>query len=1036
MKRILSVLIGASLACCAAMQASAEEPTLQNVQLDIAQQSLNAALLAWADQTGFQLICLAPEVARALTAPKMKGAFTATGALQQLLDGTPLVYEFTSERTVTVRARFTAASHTTGYVDRVDVPHLQIASLASGDRGDQQSAEGDKPTGALATTEPRAGADRNHSARQTDVEPLEEVLVTGTHIHGAEPIGSPLIVIDRAEIERTGYATIQDVIKTLPQNVGSRDTELTGTVGGFGSDNTSYGSGIDLRGLGPDATLTLLNGRRLAPAGISSFVDVSTIPLAMVERIEIVPDGASALYGSDAIGGVVNVKLRDGYDGMETRLRYGELTNGNVPEVALSQVLGTTWDTGHMFIGYEYYERDALASSAREFTANSDLRPLGGDNFSTLESNPGNIIQIGETPTSLAIPQGQDGTALSESALLADTINYNNLRSSDELLPRHERQSAMLSVSQSVGEKLRLFADVLYSEHEYRHRDDRSGATLVIPDTNAYRQLNNLFLGAGDIVMTYDLTDDFGPATKSGLSKAVSGSLGATLQFAKSWTSELSLRYAQVNESLVQRQFVDMDALSSALGSSDLTSAFNPFADGSNTNPAVLSNLVGRLNQDSEAEVQSVHLVADGDLFAISGGTAKVAIGGEIREERYRFRDVSTSAAGIPVESFFFLPHERTVRAAFAELILPVVGESNASPALRRLDFSLSARYENYSDVGDSVAPKFGFRWSPIEDLSFKGSVGRSFKAPLLKDLGTLSEAGYFPIPAEFDPAATDDSTLTLFLGGGNRDLKPEKAETWMLGVEMAPRSLPALRLEANYFHVALKDRVRLPASTLIPIFLTPELYPGVLRRDPTDAQIGAALASVINREFVPSPLPPVEAILDFRLQNIASVDVDGIDMSASYLVPTGAGDFEMSLAGSYLLAYDEQFSSIAPSTSVASTMGRPVDLRMRGGVSWSRSGWRGSAFANYVDNYRDNLSTPNRTVGSWTTVDIQLAREFGALLGKVGEATDLSLSVTNALDKDPPFANWPTGFGFDAANADPYGRRISLEFAVKWSRR
>lgn len=1012
----------AAILLLASSQLLAQDAKAAVVKFNIKPQPLAQALNTWADQSGMQIIWPVGDPVAYESSPAVRGALEPMDALRALLGDSGLTYSIISDgQTVAIHGR--------------DGSTLRAAATDGRDLGRPVSEANAAAQGRVVLQTGQVSdspAPRMEGIGVRDLG-VEEVLVTGTLIRGSQPIGSPLITVDRSEIERTGYATLQDVMRTLPQNVPSRDSELTGVVGGFGSDNTSYGTGIDLRGLGPDATLTLLNGRRLAPAGISSFVDISAIPLAMVDRIEIVPDGSSALYGSDAIGGVVNVRLREDYEGVETRLRYGRLTDGDVPESDLSQIFGTGWGSGHLFLGYEYYERDSLSSSARRFTNDSDLRAFGGDNFSGLESNPGNIIQVGDVPLSLAIPADQDGTALSEAQLLPDTVNLQNLRAFDELLPRHRRQSAVLSLSQTVGAQVKLFADVLYTDHDYRHRDERSGVTFVVPESNAYRQLNNLFPGAGDMVMAYNLTSDFGPATKSGSSRAVSGSVGGSFQVGESWVAETSLRYGKVRESVADPQFVDMVALSDALASSDLATAFNPFADGSNTDPSVLSALLGRLDQKSETEIKSINVSADGNLFAAPGGTAKAAVGGEIREESYRFSDITTSASGDAAASAFFLPRERTVRAAFAEFTFPVFGTENARPGFQRVDLSLSGRYEDYSDIGESTAPKFGINWSPVGGITFRGSLGRSFKAPLLKDLGTLSEAAYGPIPAEFDPLATDDSTLILLLGGGNRNLKPEKAKTWTLGVQFAPLSNGSPRLDLNYFHVDLKDRVRFPASTLIPIFQTPDLYPGVLIRNPTDAQIQAALASVDHDEFVPSPTPPVEAIVDFRLQNIAAVEVDGLDMSSSYRLATRAGDFLLAVSGSYLFAYDERFSSTAPSTSVVSTMGRPADLRLRGGFSWSRGNLIGSAFANYVDDYRDTLSVPNRRIDSWTTVDVQLSYSMKGLLGDFIESADLSLSATNVLDKQPPFANWPTGFGFDAANADPYGRRISLDLAVKW---
>jgi outer membrane receptor protein involved in Fe transport len=174
-----------------------------------------------------------------------------------------------------------------------------------------------------------------------------------------------VLTLDEEAIQETGRTTLQDVLQTLPQNFPGSQNEASQLGSINANRNVSFGSTVDLRGLGADATLTLLNGRRLAPAGFGNFVDISAIPLSAVARVDVLADGASATYGADAVAGVVNIILRDDFEGAETSVRYAAATPGEPTEIGFSQVFGAAWDTGSAMIGYEYRERSALASETR-----------------------------------------------------------------------------------------------------------------------------------------------------------------------------------------------------------------------------------------------------------------------------------------------------------------------------------------------------------------------------------------------------------------------------------------------------------------------------------------------------------------------------------------------------------------------------------------------------------------------------------------------------------------------------------------------
>ncbi len=231
------------------------------------------------------------------------------------------------------------------------------------------------------TSTPASAQDANgeDSTSNANAEPLEEVIVVGSHIRGISPGGSsPVIIFDRDAIDRTGVATMQQFFEELPQNFGGGANGAN--VGNLGVDrdtgnNFGQGSTINLRGLGTGTTLTLINGHRVSSSNRYQYVDVSLIPLSAVERVEILTDGASAIYGADAVGGVVNIVMRRDYTGYETGLRYGTVTTGGMKEYQVSQAAGWEWDDGHALVSYEFLEQDNLSALDKDFSSNVAYSP-------------------------------------------------------------------------------------------------------------------------------------------------------------------------------------------------------------------------------------------------------------------------------------------------------------------------------------------------------------------------------------------------------------------------------------------------------------------------------------------------------------------------------------------------------------------------------------------------------------------------------------------------------------------------------------
>ena len=855
---------------------------------------------------------------------------------------------------------------------------------------------------------------------------LEEIIVTGSHIRGiGVSVGSKVSIIDRAEIDRSGFATTQQAIQSLPQNFGGGPNEDTLSTG-----NVTGGSGINLRGLGTEATLVLVNGRRVPVAGLGGdFFDVSMIPATAIERIEVLPDGASAIYGADAVAGVVNIILRDDYEGAETRARFGTVTKGGLQEYQLGQTFGKNWDSGNVLFSYEYYKRERLKQATRTYAADSDLTSLGGDNFSDNFGNPGNIMNpaTGFTTVAFAIPAGQDGTSLAPGDLLPGEVNLRNKNAGKDILPDQERHSFFVSAKQDINDYITLFAEGKYSERSFDQVTGARVTPLVVPSSNPF--FVDPFAGFPFVLINYDLSKDIGFSTLEGDTKNYNGVLGAETKLDGDWQAEVYGSYSRENGASRTSGF-DPLALAAALADPDPATAFNPFGDGSNTNPATLNSIRAIETFETMSELWSANVVADGSIFNLPGGEVKLAVGMNYRKESF---GTELHFATLDSSTQF----DREVISTFGELYIPIVGQDNRRPGFHQLAISAAGRFESYSGISNekTTNPKFGIIWSPIEGLNFRGSYGTSFRAPNLPDLAEINNATFL-IPVE-DPTSPTGSSFSLLRFGGNSDLSNETATTWTVGVDFTPEVLPEFNVDLTYFNIEFRNRILAPENALA-VLTEEERNSGIIIRNPTSAQIDALCNA---DEFKGDPAScgflPIGAIIDGRMNNTARTKVDGLDLSITYGFDTeNAGRFDFRINGNYLLHFREAFNEVTPFADLVDTVHNPVDFRMRNSLSWSDGqGLSATVFVNYTDSYKDDDSDPNRKIDSWTTVDATLTYSLDDRLANVGlDNTIFSLSVQNLFDANPPFVNNSfESLGYDPANADPLGRFVSFNITKKW---
>lgn len=852
-----------------------------------------------------------------------------------------------------------------------------------------------------------SGADQ--PAKATDI---EEIVVTGSHIRGVEAAGSKLLQIDRAAINASGYGRIEDVLGTLTQNFGGfKEAVLNG---GAGVGNVSYGAEIQLRGLGVGTTLTLVNGQRQAMGGSQGAItDISSIPTSAIERIEVLPEGASALYGSDAIGGVVNVILRRDVQGFETMVRGG--TAGNeATERQIAQLWGHTWSNGHLTLGYQYNDRDELPASERSYLAsNGNFTSFGGSDLRLVGGNPGTLTLNGQ---SYAIPAGQNGTALTLSQLTPGR-NYSEQSRFTDVLPSQQMHAGFLDSSYRIAEDWEIRLGGRYSKREFTARRAQAQRTFNVPTTNAFNQFGSA------VRVGYDLSEDLGPLTARG--NQVTSVIAAGLQgsLARDWkinVSGSSSRSTSLNVVYNSPNFV---ALNAALASSDPATALNVFGDGSNTSVATLASIRSAPFQRDRSSMTSADVVADGPVFDMPAGPVRLAVGGGYRKE-----DVWTliSEAGASTAQ------DRHITAAYAELAVPILGPREADSPAGRLDVSLAARHESYSDAGSTTNPKVGVSWQALSSVKVRGTWGTSFRAPPFYN-SNRAETGSFVLQI---PDATGAFVDVLGLFGPGPNLKPERAHVWTAGLDVAP--LRNVLASFTYFDIDYEDKIQYAGQ--INDFLTqPEVYSSVTTLSPTQAQLDALCGP--NGPFPVYPglgtcTGPVVAIVDNSVRNLAISRTRGVDADVRYSLQSSVGSWDLGLSGTYTFNFDKQITAAAPVVNVIDTVSNPLKLRASGSVGWHLGAWNAQTSVNFAGAYEDTSPVPARNVSSWTTVDLNVGFRTGTDAQWLSE-TEIHFGAINLFDKRPPFVNQYTivtgVLGYDSSNASILGRMVSLQAVKKW---
>ncbi len=867
---------------------------------------------------------------------------------------------------------------------------------------------------------------------QTQPTKLERVEVTGSSIKRIEgETALPVQVLTREEIARAGVTTAAELLKLIPAATanltdGASITDNTGGQRGF--------NGANLRGLGVSSTLILLNGRRMAnfaSPGDAAGVDLNTIPAGAVQRVEVLKDGASAIYGTDAIGGVINFITRSDYQGIDAGA-----------SVSITQAGGAGKRTGTVSGGYgnlatdrfnvfgtlDFQQLDSLRSTERDFIQE---RPLATTLPFYLSSRPfpGNIRLSGSTATrnaQLAAINGA-GYTFNGQPYNQRTVNLfapgcnppasvyaqNNLTQAcsfdymqdTEIYPDQKKLSFLGRGTFQLNQDHQLFGEAMYAKAEslYVLSPNPTSVTGVTwSAVNQYLPRPVTHPSTFEVRMRAVEAGNRSNEVTSEATRFVAGAQGA---LSGGWDYSTALSYAanEVTDKYVNGYFL-FNEFSAALRNGQI----NPFGPSTAAGRALIDSL--RVNDEarkSKGSTAGIDGKVTGTVGTLAGGPLALAVGAELRKEEQKFTPsallVSNNIAGDRDSSGTQPPlqatsYDRNITSAFVEL--------NA-PFTKTLEAQFALRYDNYEGVGSTTNPKVGVRWQPTAQVLVRGSAGTGFRAPSFSEL--YRPTSYGTSPAFLYDAVYGDFDQFPTIKLSNPNLKPEKSRQFSLGTVFEP--VRNTSMSVDYWNITKKDIISdLSGKTILE---NPTKYARYILRDPVDGYPTLILAK----------------------ENQGELKTSGFDFEvATRGLATDYGRFGAALAATWVLEYKRQFGAGEPFIENA---GRFLNdqvvqrWRHRASVDWTSGAYVLTLGNTYFSSYQDDSYLPDtapRTVEAYSLWDLS-----GTWTGM----KDLTVraGILNLFDKAPPFSNQSYYFlsTYDPTYTDPRGRTFYASVAYKF---
>jgi len=843
-----------------------------------------------------------------------------------------------------------------------------------------------------------------------DNESLERIEVTGSHIKRLGMEGpSPISSISSEDIKNTGVTDLIGLFTKLPMaGQGTFSTQ------GNSSDNTSNGgSSVSLRGLGADSTLILVNGRRVSVSPFANnietaFVDINNIPLAAIKRVDILKDGASATYGSDAIAGVINIILRDDMEGAEIAVKYGDTTDGGGEEKNISIVWGNSTDTTRHTFTLDYFDREEILYSDRDYSRSANQKALRPNDafatdFRSSSGFPGTIALRSDSTNRVPDTFGNDVCPAADIVGNLCRYDYAPVMTS---VSATERASFIYMGKYDINDDLRAFVELngQHSKTTIRGAGSPSFNELFMDGDNVnhpFADMPTHEFFQQDLTMRRRMVD-IGNREKRVTSDYYRSVFGLQGEL-DDWSWELAYNY--IKSSSTERGvngFPNSRRTQEAIDSG----LWNPFEPSTNTQEALdyIETTTSRIGKSTS---KSIDGKISGALMEMDSGELGLAVGFEYREDAINdnpddqflrgevFGTEATQANG-----------SRDNTAIFGELAIPV---------LDTLEVQVAVRYEDYSDFGTTTDPKVAFIWQPTESLSLRGSYGTAFRAPSLHQigLGNTDESPNLVDTVRCNAVgninkACEPQEYTAILSG-NKELGPEESTSYNLGVIY--QITESFDFSVDYYDYDIENVITKDTQFKF----------STLGNDP----------AVVER--LPSNLAgdPGEVVRIFdQFENIGNVTTSGLDIEANYALTSDLGDFNFSYVLNYVLSYEDARPNADGSMRIDTQEGdfEQPEVRWTFNTLWIKDDWNASLAVNYIGEFKQDAAVFQEGMGdidSWTTVD--------TTVNYIGiEQTTLSLGVTNLFNEEPPFS-YHDFMGFVNSTHNSQGRFVYVKASYEF---
>jgi len=792
----------------------------------------------------------------------------------------------------------------------------------------------------------------------------ETVLVTGSLIHGAEVVGVPVQSLGQVEIRETGSLLVSDLLRNIPGIQVQTSTNFNAAIG-----NSGRATPVNIHNLngGSTRTLMLINGMRYpVQSQDTAFYDPSIIPTLAVERVDVLLDGASATYGSDAVAGVINVILRRGFDGAITQVRISQAPDADGLGWQASQVWGKTWEGGGITLTAEHYKTAEIKAKHRDFYT-YDFTPWGLDDTSLLRSSSPGVVSTG-APSAVAgtgcnncysVPRGQNGVDLIWTTLLANKGVANEINGylDSSLTPPQTRTAYVGTFDQQLFPGVSLFVDAFYSNRRVVSQMNTTASvgqttsfTVAVPTTNSFYPAG----APAGLRVSYNLGVELPPYT-SAVSRGQRVATGFNLDLPWDWKGKLSFQMSDNLELANSENLTNPNNVSAALGNTVTGSGgvanytkpadipyLNLFCDPTAyacNDPATLDFIRGYRRDRAHWITREWNVNFDGPLFSLPAGEVLAAVGGGYVKDSFAYSRILTNTTVSAQNPGFQIENpNRNVTVGYVQLNVPVFSDANALPLFRSLTVEAGFRVDRYSDFGYTRNPKVAVNWMPTDDLNLRGSWGTSFRAPAFSDnyhgvirrvnaptgannsVPACTAPGGTPTPGSAAAILNPTCSAALQYQGGvsignatgflvssgirpvDYALGPEKAASISTGFDYTPVNF-LKGLQITGTYFFVKIRDAINGASAD--LNEPNDRANItLYTDPGfQAKLAAALADPVSEIPPGIPVSDIKFILDTAPTNVGSITTNGLDFGVRYDWDFGDwGVWKAGVDGTYFL--------------------------------------------------------------------------------------------------------------------------------------